>query len=292
MTLISVIIPVYNGMDVIGPCLDSLKSHGSQYELEIIAVDDCSLDGSCEFLISKYPGLTILRNDINRGYAVSVNRGINRSHGEYILLLNQDTEVKNGAIGILTKKLLSDPCLAAVAPRLLNPDGTPQKSIRRFPKHSDIIYHHLGLTSLFPKNPHFNRWKMADFDYNTESHVEQPAFSAVLIRRTAVDQIGLLDPEYPLFFNDVDYCKRLLDAGWRILYAPVAEVVHHGGQAVRQQPIISIYTSHAAFVRYLRQYHKGIKYLVSNLICTLLLVLSSHLRAVYRLLRRCFISKP
>jgi len=289
--LISVVIPIFNAVDVIGECLDSLAASSSEHELEIILIDDCSSDGSHEYLFSKYSAFKIMRNKENRGYACTVNRGIKHAHGEYIFLLNQDTVVGQNALDKLVSRIQTDSKIGIIAPKLLNPDGSIQKSVRRFPKHGDIIYHHLGLTRFFPDNPGFNRWKMADFAHNEERYVEQPAFSAVLVRREVFKQVGLLDTGYPLFFNDVDYCRRATDAGWKILFTPKAEVVHQGGQAVRQQAVCSIYLSHAAFIRYLNENFKGARFLTPNFVCSVLLVCSAHIRALIYILGKPFTSK-
>lgn len=278
-------------MDVIGKCLDSLPASSSQHELEIIPVDDCSRDGSYDFLMSHDAAFEIIRNSENRGYAFSVNRGIRQAQGEFVFLLNQDTVVGKNALDKLAGRIQSDSQIGIIAPRLLNPDGSIQKSVRCFPTHADIIYHHLGLTRLFPGDTRFNRWKMADFDHNEERFVEQPAFSAVLIRREVFEQVGLLDTGYPLFFNDVDYCRRVVDAGWKILFAPEAEVEHQGGQAVRQQAVRSIYISHAAFIRYLNENYKGTRFLMPNFVCTVLLIASAHIRAIFNLLKKPFTLK-
>ena len=141
--LISVIIPVYNAADVIGECLDSLVASSSEHELEIILIDDCSRDGSHEYLLSNYSAFTIMRNRENRGYAYTVNRGIKHAHGIYIFLLNQDTVVGQNALDKLVSRIQTDSKIGIIAPKLLNPDGSIQKSVRRFPKHADIVYLHV-----------------------------------------------------------------------------------------------------------------------------------------------------
>jgi len=289
--LISVIIPVYNGFNVIGSCLDSLSSACRDHDLEIVVIDDCSTDGSYEYLKSHHAVISLFRNDSNLGYAVTVNRGIENSRGDYLFLLNQDTVVRPGTIDILVGKCQADRSIGIAAPRLLNPDGSLQKSVRRFPCHSDIIYHHLGLPYIFPESPVFNRWKMADFDHMEERYVDQPAFSAVLISRQTINRVGVLDTDFSLFFNDVDYCKRVINNRYNILFCPEAEVEHQRGQATGQIAVRSVYLSHEAFIKYLGKHYKGARYLAPNFICSVLLVLSSHIRALYRLIRKPFTSK-
>jgi GT2 family glycosyltransferase len=289
--VVSVIIPVYNGLEVIGACIDSLAKACEDHDLEIIVIDDCSKDDSYHYLRSHYRHITLFRNDNNQGYALTVNRGIAACHGDYIFLLNQDTVVRPGTIDTLVFKCQSDNSTGIAAPCLLNPDGSRQKSVRRFPCHSDIIYHHLGLPFILPDSATFNRWKMADFAHDKERYVDQPAFSAVMIRRQTLTQVGLLDTDFPLFFNDVDYCRRVIDHGWKIYFCPEAEVEHKRGQATGQIAVRSVYLSHEAFIKYLGKYYKGVRYLAPNFICSVLLVLSSHIRALYRLIRKLLTSK-
>ncbi len=289
--LVSVVIPLYNGRDVIIEGLDSVFSSETKHNLEVIVVDDSSRDDSVELVLAKNYDINLLKNDGNYGYAYTVNRGIIASHGDAILLLNQDTELDKDAIQILASKLFENGQTGIVAPKLLNPDGTLQKSVRRFPLHSDIIYHHLGLSYLLEDSAKFNRWKMPDFDHRVEDFVDQPAFSAVMIKRSVLNQVGLLDTDFPLFFNDVDYCRRTVDEGWKILFDPEAEVKHQRGQATSQRKIQSIYLSHQAFIKYLNKYFKGSRYILPNFACTFLLLCSAHIRALYHLIRKAVTSK-
>ncbi len=287
---ISVIIPVYNGSDVIARCLSSVLSSKTGFEIEIIAIDDGSEDPSAELIGTKFPQINLFANERNRGYAYSVNHGIKKSAGDLVFLLNQDTELEKDALDLLARRMLdADSKVAAVAPQLRNFDGTIQKSVRRFPTHTDVFSHHLGLAQAFPENTNFNRWKMPDFDHQHEAEVPQPAFSAIMIRREITYEIGLLDTGYPLYFNDVDYCRRIYNAGYRILFLPDAVVRHQRGQATSQRKAMSVYLSHSAFIRYLQKNYRGTKYLIPNFICAILLVGSAHVRALYHLLRRPFI---
>jgi N-acetylglucosaminyl-diphospho-decaprenol L-rhamnosyltransferase len=284
--LVSVIIPVYNGSQVIIPCLEAVFNSRGEQSLEAIVVEDHSSDESMKVLEDCGFDIRLLRNDRNQGYAYTVNRGLKECHGDAILLLNQDTEVSEDAIAKLCDKLFSNPGIGAVAPRLVNPDGSLQKSVRHFPRHMDIIYHHLGFSYLFPGSSKFNRWKMGDFDHLKEIFVDQPAFSAIMVKREIINSVGLLDQGFPLFFNDVDYSRRMIDAGWKILYCPEAVVTHERGQAVSQNKIRSVYLSHSAFIRYLYKYYKGPRYFIQNFLCSFLLIFSAHLRALYHLSRR------
>lgn len=289
--LISIIIPVYNGAEVIEQCLDSIRDGRTEHELEIICVDDASRDDSAELICHKYIDVKFLQNQKNLGYAQTVNSGIEAARGEYLLMLNQDTEISADCIDVLADKLSSSSELGMVAPKLVNPDNSPQYSVREFPTHADIIYHHMGLHLMLADNPKYNHWKMKDFDFSLEQLIKQPAFSAVLLRRNLIEDIGLLDTGFPLFFNDVDYCRRTIAAGWKILYTPDTSVKHVHGQATSQQIVSSTYLSHEAFIRYLNKYYKGTRYLLPNFVCTILLIISAHFRVIFRLLKKKTTSK-
>lgn len=281
MTPVSVVIPIHNGRDVIGPCLDSLLFDHDSQAIEIIVVDDCSYDGGGELVESSYPGVVLLTNRSNLGYAASINRGLGRCSGDHIMLLNQDTIVHPGAIDVLVRELETDARLAAVAPQLLNPDGSIQRSCRRLPEYADVIYHHLMLSYVFPQSRLFSRWKMAGFAHNHREEVEQPSFSAVLLRSEVVMTLGPLDERFRMFFNDVDYCTRILDRGLKILFCPDAKVTHEGGHAVKRSPVMRIVHSHIGFAKYFFKYRRGVIYILPNLAVTLLLAISAVPRIMY-----------
>ena len=144
--MVSVVIPVYNGSEVIIPCLKAVFDSKGENSLEVIVVEDHSTDDSLEKLKACGFDIHLLQNDRNYGYAYTVNRGLKECHGDTVLFLNQDTEVEENAIGKLCNRLLSTFEIGAVAPKLVNPDDSVQKSVRRFPTHMDVIYHHLGLS--------------------------------------------------------------------------------------------------------------------------------------------------
>lgn len=286
--LISAIIPVFYGRDVIGTCLDSLLRQGGSFETEIIAVDDCSPDRAGDLIESDYPMVKLIRNDRNLGYAASVNRGIELAGGGYILFLNQDTVLEAGAVERLVGELQADESLSAVAPQLLNPDGTIQPSCRMLPSYADVVYHHLLLPYVFPKSKVFSRWKMGWFSHNEKAEVEQPSFSAILIRKEIVESVGLLDGRFRIFFNDVDYCKRILDRGGRILFSPDAKVTHLRGQATSRLPVRKIIDSHTGFVRYFVKHKRGAIHIIANVLTAVLLTLSAILRIVWSVVRSIF----
>jgi GT2 family glycosyltransferase len=285
-----VIIPLYRGRDVIGTCLDSLPTASTEFQIAVIVIDDFSPDGAGDVVKSRFPDVKLLTNKTNRGYAASVNRGLEHAGGDFILLLNQDTAAMPGAVESLINELEQDAGLAAAAPQLLNPDGSIQPSCRSFPTYMDVVYHHLLLPYIFPRSRVFSHWKMGWFLHDRRVEVDQPSFSAIMLKRETVRSVGLLDERFRVFFNDVDYCKRILDGGGRILFCADAKVSHLGGHAVKKLPVSRIIHSHTGFIRYFFKHKPGVRYALPNLLIALLLTISAVPRIMWNILNRLFTS--
>jgi len=285
---VAAVIPLYLGRDVIFDCLKSLQGGQEGVDISIVVVDDCSPDYAGDLVMERFPNVTLIRNDTNLGYAASVNNGLNSVDAEFILLLNQDTVVLPGAIRILAEELEADQDLAAAAPQLIDFNGRVERSCRMLPNYFDVISHHLLLAYIFPKSKLFSRWKMGWFDHEERMPVQQPAFSAILLRRETIEQVGLLDERFRIFFNDVDYCKRIDGSGGRILFCPSSKVRHIRGQSTEQIPFRKIYNSHLGFIRYFLKHYRNPLYWIPNEVVILLLLLSGILRIIWQGVKRPF----
>jgi GT2 family glycosyltransferase len=135
-----------------------------------------------------------------------------------------------------------------------------QRSARALPEYRHVFYDALLLSKFFPKHREFSSWRMGWFDHETERCVEQPLGSAMLIPREVIEKIGLLDERFPIFFNDVDFCRRLKAAGYKALYCPSAVVEHHHGASTRLRPVAMLIESHRSMYRYLAKYAKWYEY--------------------------------
>jgi GT2 family glycosyltransferase len=144
-----------------------------------------------------------------------------------------------------------------VAPRLRGPDGKVQLTCRSFPGPDVVHYEALGLSRLFPRSRVFGKYRMSWWGYDDARPVDQPMASALLVRSAALDEIGLFDEQFPMFFNDVDLCRRLWDAGWEVWFTPAAEMTHLGGAATRQVRREMIIESHRSFLAYYRKRVRG-----------------------------------
>jgi GT2 family glycosyltransferase len=253
---LSIVIPVYNGELFVSDCLESAYSACERFTAEtgggaeIICVDDGSSDNSVEVIESQFPNVVLLRNERNVGFAPTCNRGLEVARGEYLYLLNQDTRSRVDSLLTLYRKLCSDPQLGIVGPKFVGFDGHLQRECRSLPTYENVFYELTGLARLFSQSRKAASLRLRWFDHQSEAFVEQPMGAAMLFRRSLLEEIGSLDESFPIFFNDVDWARRILDAGYVNLYCPSAIVEHFIGSATRPKKPQMIRESHRCLYRY------------------------------------------
>ncbi len=233
---VSVVILSWNTKDLLLRCLETVAASDTPPTRETIVVDNASSDGSAEIASARFPGIRLLVNGRNEGYARGNNQGIRLARGRHVLLLNSDTELAPRALRALVRFLDAHPRYGAVGARLWNPDGSIQPACMRFPSLATALLHDAKPGRWWPENPIVRRHFYREFDHLESRDVEQPPGAALCLRREALDDVGLLDEELFLFFNDVDLCRRLWRRGWRIRYLADANVVHHGGASTSKYP--------------------------------------------------------
>ena len=218
--------------------------------------------------------ISIIQNSDNLGYTIANNQGIQNANGEYLFFLNPDTLVPNGVINNLLNKIQEDKNCGAIAPQLRFPNGRIQNSCRRFPRRRDILYESIGLSKLFNNSKEFNYWKMGDFDHKITRSVDQPAGAAIIIPKKIIKEIGLLDEIFPMFFSDVDICKRIWDAGYNIQFNTNSFITHMSGASVYQKRIKMIVSSHLSFWKYFNKYNtQPVDFIINILVGIFLLAL-------------------
>jgi N-acetylglucosaminyl-diphospho-decaprenol L-rhamnosyltransferase len=225
---ISVVIPSWNTRDYLRACLESLRATPKP-STELIVVDNGSADGSADLVAELEPDATLIRNEKNEGFARGSNQGMRVATGKYVLLLNTDTEFRADALQRMHAFLEENPTYAAVAPRLIHPDGRTQRTIQEFPNLRTTLFFSTPLERWFPNSRELRRYFIRDWDQESSRDVDQPPAACLLIRKQVLDQVGLFDEELWLFYNDVDLARRLKAAGWKTRYLAEAEVVHHVG---------------------------------------------------------------
>jgi len=255
--MLSILIVNWNTRDFLDACLHSLMRDIVGKKAEIIVVDNASTDGSADMVRDKYPSVKLIQNETNVGYARGNNQAMKLASHEYYLLLNPDTEVTEFALERLLDFMISYPGVGAAGCRLIHPNGVVQRSVRTFPTPDVILFEALGLSKLFPRHRWFGKYRMGWWNYADLREVDQPMGSCLILRRKAIEEVGGMDEEFPIFFNDVDLCYRLKRAGWRIYFVPDATVIHHGGRSTSQVRREMIIESHRSLLRFYEKHYRG-----------------------------------
>jgi len=255
--ILSICIVNWNTREDLRECLSAITAHPPRRPHEIIVVDNASRDGSVEMAARDFPGVRLIANAANEQYARASNQALRASAGELVLLLNPDVTLLPGAIDTLMDFIDAHPEAGAGAPKLLYPDGRLQRSVRSFPTPGALAADWLGLARLLPRSRGFGRYRLTFWDYGSVREVDQPMASALLVRREALLQVGLLDEQFPLFFNDVDLCYRLRKAGWRIYFVPEACAIHRLGASTSQARRQALRLSGEGLLRFYRKHYRG-----------------------------------
>ena len=234
---LSIVIVNWNTKDLLMACLDSLSKQQITYKTEIIVVDNASSDGSAEIVNKNYQHVKLIRNDMNLGFGKANNIGMKQSHGRYICLLNSDVVVLPGCIESLIKFMDQNKSIGISSPKILSPDMIMQSTCRKLPSLWNNICETLYLNRLFPKSNLLSGEHMTFFDHATISKVEGLAGCCLMIRKAALDQAGLFDERFFIYFEETDLCKRFRLAGWDIVYFPDAAIIHHHAGSSSKDPV-------------------------------------------------------
>lgn len=253
----SIAIVNWNTSRLLEVCLESIYQHAPGFDFEVIVVDNASRDFDEAALRSRFPQARIVLNESNLGYARGNNQALDLAAGKYILLLNPDTQIRNDALDKLVEFMEAHPDAAAAGCRLVRPDGRVDRSVRSFPEPWPVAAEFLGLSKLFPRSRAFGAYRMTWFGYDEEAEVDQPMGSCLILSRAVLEKIGRFDEDFPIFFNEVDWCYRAKLAGWRTYFTPSAEIVHYGGASTRQVRRQMRRESHRSLARFYRKHYRG-----------------------------------
>ena len=244
MTELSIIIVNWNGQRFLPACLKSIAENPPKVGYEVIVVDNASTDGSREWLASEEPRklfptaacFKVILADENLGFGIANNRAIESTNSPVVFLLNPDTIVKPGAIDRIFHTLNGDNDIGAVAPKLLNADGSLQPNVWKFPPTpSYFIMTGFKLFRLLPKA--WVRDRIYSFLWDYERRVPVPAFSgaAIMAKRSMIDNVGAFDETIHMYGEDAEWCSRINHYGWKTVFEPEAEIYHIGGQSALQR---------------------------------------------------------
>jgi GT2 family glycosyltransferase len=254
---ISICIVNWEATPFLRACLESIRTHPPSCEYETIVVDNASRDFDAQAMAVAFAGVRWILNSTNAGYAPANNQAAVQTSGRYLMLLNPDTEVTEGSLDRLAAFLDEHPQAGAAAPRLVFPDGRTQQSCRGFPDPWPLFGEAVGLARLLPNHRVLGAYRMHGFDHQSTQPVDQPMFSAIMIRRETWNEVGPLDERFPIFFNDVDWCMRAKELGWGIHFVAEASVVHHYGQSTKHMGRALVRESHRSLVELYKKHYRN-----------------------------------
>jgi hypothetical protein len=228
----SAVVVTYNALPWIERCLESVRGE------ETVVVDNGSTDGTVRVVRERFPDAAVVEQE-NLGLAAGWNAGMALASGRYFLILNADAWLTKGSLTRLVAFADERPDAAVVGPRLSNPDGSLQRSVRGVPTLWRLATEYFFLRKLAPRTRLLNAFYAGGFAHDEVREVEVVMGACMLVRREAVEQVGLLDEAFFLFSEETDWCRRFTQAGWKVVFYPGAECVHvggasHGGRLFRE----------------------------------------------------------
>ena len=257
---LSVAIVTWNTRQMLLDALDSIYKAPPAFPFEVIVVDNASADGSAPAVTAQFPQVVLIANTDNTGYAEGNNQAIKIAKATYILLLNPDVLLPAGGLERAIAFMEAHPDTGALGVRQVHPDGRLQRSIRGFPTPATVLWELLGLSRLFPNSRLFGAYRMTWFDYAHVAEVDQPMGTFLLMRRTVVEQVGMLDEAFPIFFNEVDWCLRCKRSGWKIYFTPEVEIIHYGGASTTQVGAAMAWESRRGLLQFYGKHYGSIPY--------------------------------
>jgi len=232
MPQLTVSIVSNSNRELLDRCLASIFENTRDVEFEVIVVDNCSTDGTPGMVRDKYPSVRLIENEEPAGYSANHNRALREMRGDFVVIMNDDTEVLPGCFEAMCRFLDENPTAGCAGPRILNPDRTLQQSVYRQPSLPVLFFHAFFLDSIFQNSmtvAGFRKWP-----HDERREVEFMIGACLMFPREAIEKAGLMDERYFIYAEDADLCLEIEKAGYRVVFLPDAEIVHHGGTSMKK----------------------------------------------------------
>jgi len=224
---LSIIIVNYHHSHLLRDCLESVRLTIREIQFEVIVVDNSLKDNGLKSVLNQFPETQLIDNSINVGFACANNQGAKIAKGDFLLFINPDTVMKEGAIEALLGHLHSDPSIGVVGPKVLNPNGTIQYSCRKFPTIWSGLFNRYSLmTRFFPNNRYSRDYLMSDYDHNSTRSVDWVSGCCMMVPASVFKKVNGFDKNYFLFIEDIDLCQAIKKEGYRVDYFPRAQIFH------------------------------------------------------------------
>ena len=247
MADLSVIVVSHNTRELLAACLDSLATHLRGVAHEVCVVDNASTDGSADMVRERFPRVRLIAEEGNRGFSAAVNVALQATTGRYVCWLNPDARLLNGGMAAVLAYLDAHEQAGIIGPQLVNADGSVQLSSRSFPSYATAFFNRNSLlTRFFPRNRYTRDYLHTDRDHDVVQETDWVS-GACLIHRRA---LGGLDERFFMYMEDIDFCLRASEGGWRVVYHPALRVLHHIGGSSRHMPVRRAIVLHRSIWRY------------------------------------------
>lgn len=249
---LSILIVSWNVRDLLRTCLLTLPL--ADPSVEVIVVDSASSDGTAAMVAAEFPAVRLIASPENLGYSRGGNVGLQAAHGRYRLVLNPDTEVVGDALPAMLAYMDAHPDVGLLGPQMVFGDGAPQSTRRRFPSLATAFFESTWLQAWAPRGL-LDRFYVRDLPADQPADVDWVVGAALLVRQSAWEQVGGFDEGFFMYSEELDWCRRLKAAGWRVVHFPGARLVHHEGRSSAQVPAATHIRFNSSKVRYIRKYH-------------------------------------
>ncbi|MGB2957962.1 MAG: glycosyltransferase family 2 protein [Bacteroidota bacterium] len=255
MDELSIVIVTWNSADVIERCLSSLDQFRPGCDHTVTVVDNASQDATADLVSAKFPQFQLIRNEENRGFAAANNRALESTAGRYILLLNPDSEVRDDSIDRLVDFMNQHDHAWVAGPALVNSDGTRQHYGVRFLNIWNMLVEAFYFDKLFPRSRIFGRHKEMFLEQDAPRRVDFVQGAAFMVRRDAVNAVGLLDEGFFMYFEEADWCYRMGQSGGETWLIPTSRISHHGGTDPGHYDETRLIHYHRSLLRFLRKHY-------------------------------------
>jgi len=278
---LSIIIVNYRTPDLLRDCLNSVYASVGTFSFQVYVVDNCSQDNSCQMVELEFPQVQLIASEVNGGYSYANNLAL-RALGfanpgqetasldrlpRYVLLLNADTKLPPTALSEVIGYMDAHPDTGIVGPRLVRADGSLDKACRRsFPSPMVSFYHMVGLSRLFPHSKRFARYNLTYLDPSISTEVDAVNGAFMMLRREAIVQVGLLDENFFMYGEDLDWAFRIKQAGWKVFYKADVKVLHYKGASSRHSRKARYEFYRAMYLFYRKHYARSMPFFVDWLV--------------------------
>jgi hypothetical protein len=269
----SIIIVNWNTRDILRNCLTSVFQQTHGMDFEVIVIDNASSDGSAQRVKSEFPQALLIENTENRGFAAANNQGMRIAKGRYILLLNSDTIVLDGAIQKTVAFADQHPQAAVVGCKVLNPDHSLQPTCFMFPSLLNLFLSASYLYKIFPHSRFFGRERMSWWNRDNVREVDVVTGCFMLVRRKVIEQVGLMDEDFFMYAEETDWCFRFKQAGWQNLFYPDAQIIHLGGQSSKQVKVEMTIQLRRAILHFMKKSYGKVHYYLGSALMILFFLL-------------------